>query len=265
MDDAQRTQIGEFLRQGEWFSGMARELQEEILRRSILRRFKKGQTLQFEDGPALGLIAVLEGQVALLRHVGEEPALIHVAGPGFWFGEAAVFLEEAVVSAVAQSPVEALILPKLEYDRILADNPRHYPVFVENIALRLRILLRYFAETVRLAPEYRLRLRLADLADHRRADARTEGRAVDLDISQGELAQIVGLSRQRLNTRLKALESEGWIRLSPRRIRVLDPNGLRGSAAGSVLDGAHLDLPTVSALTRKARPASGQAPPSGEP
>jgi CRP-like cAMP-binding protein len=234
MDEAQQARIGALLRKGEWFAGLPPPLQALILDRSITRSFAKGQVVQREDCPPLGLIAILEGQVSILRHVGDdEPALIHVAGPGFWFGDSAALTDEALVSAVAQTPVKALLLPKREFDRILAQEPRYYPFFIENSLARLRILLRYFAETVRLSPEYRLRLRLADLADHRRGETATDGPAVELDIAQAELAQLVGLSRQRLNRLLKALERDGWIELAPRRIRVRDPNGLRASTLGT--------------------------------
>lgn len=233
MNDRQREEIGTFLRQGEWFAGLPPALQSQILQRSILRQFVKGQTIQVEDAPAPGLVAVLDGQVAIVRHVGDdEPALLHVGGPGFWFGEIAVYFDEALVTVIAQTAVRTLILPKREFDRIVGDEPAWFALLTQTVFERYRTLLRYFAETIRLSPEYRLRLRLASLADMRRAETKTPGRAVLLDISQAELAETVGLSRQRLNSRLKALEKEGWIELSPRRIRVLDPNGLRATAAG---------------------------------
>jgi CRP-like cAMP-binding protein len=232
MDEKQRLEVGAFLRQGEWFGGLPAALQRRLLDVAVLRSWPKGHTIQVEDEPVHGLVAILDGQVAMVRHVGDgEPALIHVATPGFWFGDSAVLAGAAVVSAIAQTAVRGLLVPVREVERILADEPRFYPCFFENTLVRLKFLLRYFAETARLSPEYRLRLRLADLADMRRGETTVPGRAVELDITQAELAQIVGLSRQRLNARLKALQKEGWIALGPRRIRVLNPNGLRASAS----------------------------------
>lgn len=234
MNEKQRHEVGAFLRQGEWFAGLPAALQDLILDRSILRNYARGQAIQVEDAPAPGLVAVLDGQVALLRRVGDgEEALIHVGGPGFWFGEIAVHFDKAVVTGIAQASVRTLVLPKGEFDRIVEDEPRYFAAFAHTVFERFRIMLRYYAESVRLSPDYRLRLRLASLADLRRGEKATPGRTVLLDLSQAELAEIVGLSRQRLNSRLKALEKQGWIELSPRRIRVLDPNGLRASAVGT--------------------------------
>jgi CRP/FNR family transcriptional regulator, cyclic AMP receptor protein len=233
MNEPQQQSIGSLLRQGAWFGGLPAPLQDRILSRAVVRSFSKGQIVQLEDSASTGLIAVLEGQVSVLRHVSDdESALIHVGGPGFWFGEVGVLLGEAtIVTAVAQGALRALILSKLEFDRIIADEPRHYPAFARIALERYGILLRYLAETLRLSPDFRLRLRLADLADRQRSQTSAVGPAVELDLSQAELAGIIGLSRQKLSGRLRRLQDEGWVELGPRRIRVLNPSGLRATAA----------------------------------
>jgi CRP/FNR family transcriptional regulator, cyclic AMP receptor protein len=235
MDDRRRQQIGAFLRQGEWFGGLPDALQDTILRHGALRTYSRNQFVQREDRPSLGLFAVLEGQVSLLRHVGDDdPALIHVAAPGFWFGEFGILTGDAAVTAVAMTSVQTFLLPKAAFDRIIDEEPRYYPPFARIVLARVHILVRYLAESLRLSPDHRLRLRLADLADTKRAQTTSDGPAVLLDMSQSELAEIIGLSRQKLNRRLKCLEEEGWVELAPRRIRVLDAGGLRATAAGSL-------------------------------
>jgi DNA-binding GntR family transcriptional regulator len=51
-----------------------------------------------------------------------------------------------------------------------------------------------------------------------------------LDLTQSQLGAMVGLSRPKLNARLRALQREGWVELRPRGIRVLDAPGLRATA-----------------------------------
>lgn len=51
-----------------------------------------------------------------------------------------------------------------------------------------------------------------------------------LRITQQELAYLVGLSRQRVNEALAALQGRGWIRVEYGGLRVLDLEGLRHSA-----------------------------------
>jgi CRP/FNR family transcriptional regulator, cyclic AMP receptor protein len=240
MQEHQRQAIGHALRHGAWFGGLPPHLRNLILEGATLKVYGKGQLIQRENTPAPGLMAILEGRVAFLRHVGDkDPALIHVGGAGLWFGEMGLMIRETVlVTAVAQTPVRVLLLAKPAFERIVAADPRHYTAFASLAFQRYRLLLRYFAEMLRLSPEFRLRIRLADLAelqDEYRAHARRAESAVDLALSQTDLARIVGMSRQKLNVRLQQLREEGWVELANRRIRVLDPAGLRASAA----DGIH--------------------------
>jgi CRP/FNR family transcriptional regulator, cyclic AMP receptor protein len=141
---------------------------------------------------------------------------------------------DAAATAVAMTSVQAFVLPKAAFDRIVDEEPRYYPHFARIVLERFHIVMRFLAESLRLSPDHRLRLRLADLADTKRAQTASDGPAVLLDLSQSELAGLIGLSRQKLNGRLKRLEEEGWVELAPRRIRVLDPGGLRATAAGSL-------------------------------
>lgn len=232
MDEQARREMRTLLQQGAWFSALPAALQERILRSAVVRSYAKGQMFQVEGTPVAGLTAVIEGRVLILVHVNhDEPALIHVGGPGFWFGEIGVLMgDTALVTAVAQTATTALVLPKAALERIVADDPRSYPAFARMVFDRYRILMRFLAEARRLGADDRLRLRLADLAELRRLDTSVAGRGVELDITQSQLAAMVGLSRPKLNARLRAIQKEGWVELRPRSIRVLDADGLRATA-----------------------------------
>jgi CRP-like cAMP-binding protein len=93
---------------------------------------------------------------------------------------------------------------------------------VEGLALAFR----YASEKNALPAETLLRARLAGLAEMRRFDLSLDG-PVALALSQDELAQLTGLSRQTVNRLLKELEEAGLVELGSRTIRVLDPSRLR--------------------------------------
>jgi CRP/FNR family transcriptional regulator, cyclic AMP receptor protein len=205
-------------------SGASRlALQQLILSRSVVRKFAKGQVISVEDSVPKGLFAVLEGQVHLVREVGTgDEALMHVGEPGYWFGEFAVLTGRPTVATVlAHTPVRTLLLSKAQFDRIVADDPRHYEAFARLALDRYAILIRAFAELRDLAPEPRLRGRLAAMARVRQQD-RPSAAPVSLAVSQGDLARMVGVSRQTLNALLGKLRQEGLIEVEFRRIRVLD-------------------------------------------
>jgi CRP-like cAMP-binding protein len=223
VDGDKKSEIQRFLSAGEWFGGLSAPLQELILSRSIVRKYAKGQVISVEESPPDFLFAVLEGTVYMVRDVGGgEESLIHVGEPGFWHG--AVYLltgSNTVATVLAHTPVRALILSKAQFDRILAEDPRHYAAFAKLALDRYRVLVTMLAEIRELAPEARLRGRLAALAKLRTQDRRHTG-AVSLAVSQADLARMVGVSRQTLNALLGRLSKAGLIEVGFRRIRVLD-------------------------------------------
>ena len=203
--------------------GLTPALQDTILARAIVRSFNKGQVVSLEETAAKGLFAVLEGHVRLVRDLGAgEEALLHVAEPGFWFGEFAVMTgRPTVVTALAHSPVRALVLSKTHFDQIVADEPRYYAEFARLAFERYEALLHVLSEAHGLSPESRLRRRLAAMARQRQQD-QPSGDAPIIDVSQADLARMVGISRQTLNVLLGKLHELGLVDAGFRRIRVLD-------------------------------------------
>lgn len=223
MENGKKDEIHRFLSAGEWFGGLAAPLQDLILSRSIVRKFAKGQVISVEESPPDFLLAVLEGTVYVVRDVGGgDEALIHVGEPGFWYG--ALYLltgSPTVATVLAHTPVRALVLSKAQFDRILAEDPRHYAAFARLALDRYRVLVSMLAELRELAPEARLRARLVALAKLRMQDRRQAG-PVSLTVPQADLARMVGVSRQTLNVLLGQLSKAGLIEVGFRSVRVLD-------------------------------------------
>ena len=228
--------IQRFLSAGDWFGGLPADLQEIILSRSLVRKFAKGQVISLEESPGKGLYAVLEGDVHLVREVAGEEALIHVAEPGFWFGEFAMLAgQPTLVTAVCHSPARVLTLPKPQFDHIIAEDPRHFQAFAKLAFDRYAALLRVSLDVPAMTPEARLRRRLAAMAKQRQQD-RPSPAPVSLAVSQADLARIVGVSRQTLNVILGKLHQARLIEVRFRRIRVLDLARLADSDAAVDLE-----------------------------
>jgi CRP/FNR family transcriptional regulator, cyclic AMP receptor protein len=223
----EQQEIHRFLSAGEWYGGLPAPLQALILSRSVVRKYAKGQVISLEASVPKGLYAVLEGMVHAVREVGSgDEALIHVCEPGYWFAEYAVLTGKPTVATfVAHAPVRALLLSKVQLDRIVAEEPRYYEAFARLALDRYAILVRLFAEVRDLAPEARLRGRLAVMAQMRMQE-RSHSGAVSLAVSQADLARIVGVSRQTLNALLGKLSQAGLIEVGFRSIRVLDAGRL---------------------------------------
>jgi CRP-like cAMP-binding protein len=221
-------EILRLLDKGEWFGRLPLDLRRTIVENSRTQRFSRGAMVRTEGSPPAGPCAVLEGTIAVARWCdADDHSLLHVGGPGFWFGEVAPLLRcESVVTIFAQTDVEILELPLDAFDRLVQERPDHYPHFARLAIERYVLLMRQMAEVLGLDKEALLRARLADLIDLRRLDDPHSD--ADIHAPQADLAALMGVSRQTLNELLKRLEASGAIEVSYRKIRVLDLERLRG-------------------------------------
>lgn len=219
------------LREGSWFRQLPDALQVEFVRRSTVRAYRRGQVVTHANTVVDGLYGLLEGRLLVVRPLGRDAEdLLHVGEPGFWIGEYSLLTgREAVVSTVAATAARVLVLPRREFERMVEAEPRWYPPFSRLALERLALMVRQLSDTRSLPPEERLRGRLADLVDLRRAERFGVGPVV-LRLSQEELGRMVGVSRQTLNLLLANLRAEGLVEVGFRSLRIPDPERLCNSA-----------------------------------
>jgi len=224
IDDSRR-----FLLDGTWFGSLPTALQDEILDRAVLRRHGRGAILSHENSPPQALCALLEGQLHFFGRIGNgdgDHGLLHVGEPGLWYGEYAVLTDQpTILSVVAKSAVHVLELPKAQFDRIVEGHPLYYRHFARLALDRYAWLIKSCLELSELGPEQRLRRRLATMA-RLRVQERSRAVVPTLGVAQGELARMIGVSRQTLNALLQRLAGEGLVELGFRRICVPDPGAL---------------------------------------
>ncbi|MFC5508049.1 MULTISPECIES: Crp/Fnr family transcriptional regulator [Hyphomicrobiales] len=196
------------------------------------QRFEAGQMLFARGEPGDRLLLVAEGRVRLsvTTEEGRELSMRHAAR-GELLGEIAV-LDGGTRSAdaVAITPVLALSLRRAALDQLRARHPELSAGIIAFLCRRLRQTTDQL-EGIALYPiEARLaRFLLVGLAGRRAAP----GKRVPLDVafSQGELAQLLGASRPKVNAALGALEQAGAIRRTADRL-FCDPD-LLARAAGT--------------------------------
>jgi len=215
---------------GRWYRSLPHELQQRILAASRIRDFGKGEVIALEGAQPAGMSAVVSGEVKLVRQPrpGEE-SLLFICEPGFWFGEYAVLTnEKTLVSAIAKTRVQLLILPKREFDRIVEEEPRYYRHFAALGLEHAATFLKAFTHASSLEPEARLRGQLAVLSLLKRGEDNADA-PVELPYSQSELASIIGVSRQTINQLMQTLAAQGLIEMGFRHVRVLAPEALLAS------------------------------------
>jgi CRP-like cAMP-binding protein len=242
MDAIERAKYAALLREGLWFGGLPRGLQDAILERATVRDFHRGSMILLQEALPEALFAVLEGQVAIERWATpDDHVLIDIASSGTWFGELAVLLNGTAaesrncVQAVARTQTRVLALRLASYHELIATNPDHYRWFAQLALQRYDMCLRSETESRVLTADELLTARLADLADMRLHDHPCE-QSVVLELTQADVAAFTGLSRQTVNLELRRLEERGLVELAFRRIKIADVDRLRDRSAAAYSD-----------------------------
>ncbi|MCG2594912.1 Crp/Fnr family transcriptional regulator [Ramlibacter sp. XY19] len=150
--------------------------------------------------------------------------------PGGWFGEGTVLKREAYrynIQALRRSVVAGLPVDSFHW---LLDHSIGFNRFVMN-QLNERLAQFIAAREIdRMAnPDVRVARNLAALFN----PVLFPGVGEMLRITQQELAYLVGLSRQRVNEALAALQEQGIIRVEYGGLRILDLQALRTSVISS--------------------------------
>ena len=192
---------------------------------------RRGDVLFHEGDSGDRLFVVVEGKVKLGRTSADgRENLIAVLGPGQMFGELSLFdpgPRSATVTAVTDAQLMSLTHDELL--RWLDGRPAVARGLLLQLAGRLRKVSDVVADLVFSDVPGRVAKALLDLASRfgRTAD---DGVHVHHDLTQEELAQLVGASRETVNKALADFASRGWVRLEPRSVVLLDVDRLQRRA-----------------------------------
>ncbi|MDU5963214.1 MAG: Crp/Fnr family transcriptional regulator, partial [Dermabacter sp.] len=156
--------------------------------------------------------------------------LLAVLGPGETLGELSLFdpaPRNATATAVAETTLYSLSQQDLY--RVLAQRPEVARHLLASLARRLRKTNDSLADLVFADVPGRVAKNLLDLAQRfgRQSD---EGIMVSHGLTQEELAQLVGASRETVNKALADFAHRNWIRLEARAVLLLDIERLRRRA-----------------------------------
>ena len=228
-------ELREVLSATPWFRDLPERLADGVLTLGRVGRWTNETVYAAGDAPN-GLFALISGEVRISQTTASgRAALLMIASPGVWFGEAAMIDGKPRSSeAAAVGATTLLQLTPQAFGRLTADNGRHMAAFASLVCDQYRRAMEYIVETASLSAPVRLAQRLTELV-------RTHGRpasggvAIDLRLSQESLAEMVGVSRQTLNRILKTLEASGMVALGYRAVIVRDPAALEALARSRML------------------------------
>ncbi|HCX86248.1 MAG TPA: Crp/Fnr family transcriptional regulator [Micrococcales bacterium] len=184
---------------------------------------RRGDVLFREGEQGDRFWVILAGKVKLGHTaVDGRESLLAVLGPGEIVGELSVYDPgPRTATATILAPTTFLELEHTRFVRLLEEHPALGRQLLRSLAQRLRRTNSALADLVFSDVPGRVAKALLDLAA-RFGRPVSNGVRVPHDLTQEELAQLVGASRETVNKSLAEFSSRGWIQLDGRAVVLLD-------------------------------------------
>ena len=219
------TDITKQIKDIDLFQGISSEKLRLLSTQGTQKKFKPGEMVIGETDPIRSFYVVVSGQLKLYRSSPEgKEQTLQLLGPGDPFGLCTAFATDsfpASVMAIEESTV--LLIP----GTVMEATARQEPVLLFNI---IQILSRRLKDSMTLIGSLALKEipgRLASFLLHslprNTADKKI---AVELTISQRELAKILGATPEALSRALRKMANDGILSTEGRVITILDLQAL---------------------------------------
>jgi CRP/FNR family transcriptional regulator, cyclic AMP receptor protein len=219
---------GQLLSSSSLFSGLDEKTLTYLGERAVRQTFEKGRTIFYQGDPGDSLFVVADGlvKVWVSSGDGEEMVMATLRRPDA-FGElSAVDGQGRSASATALEPSVLVSLDRTTLLDAVHRNPNVADAMLRALGGLARRITEQASDLVFLDLAGRVAKCLVHLTER---DGRAEGDVtiLELPLTQTELAEMVGGSRQSVNHILKTFETRGLLELRGRDIAILDLDALR--------------------------------------
>ena len=186
-------------------------------------KIAKGSILFKEGDDGEHLYVIIDGKLKLGTSSGDgRENLLSILGPGEMFGELSLF-DPGPRTSTATAVTDAKLL-SLGHEKVipwLKQNPEVSLQLLTRLSQRLRRTNEAVGDLVFSDVPGRVAKALIDLGD-RFGNTTPEGLLVNHDLTQEELAQLVGASRETVNKALADFAGRGWLKLDGRSVLITD-------------------------------------------
>ncbi|CAM3184834.1 Crp/Fnr family transcriptional regulator [Corynebacterium hadale] len=209
------------------FQGVDADAVAALIKEMETLTFSRGTTIFDEGEPGDRLYIIVDGKVKLARHAPDgRENLLSVMGPSDMFGELSIFDPgPRTSSAVCVTEVTAATMDSQMLKQWITDHPEISQQLLRVLARRLRRTNASLADLIFTDVPGRVAKTLLQLANR---FGTQEGGAlrVNHDLTQEEIAQLVGASRETVNKALATFMHRGWIKLEGKSVLIVDTEHL---------------------------------------
>jgi CRP/FNR family transcriptional regulator, cyclic AMP receptor protein len=220
------------LRKHPIFCELDPEALDQLCRYAKHVTLKRGASIFSKGDPGNSLIAVINGTVKIsVSSVDGRSAILNLIGAGETFGEIAVLDgQPRTTDATANSNCEIFLIDRRDFLPFLRSQPALAMKFIELLCARLRWTSDQVEQIILQNLPGRLASALIRLTE--KHNSAKEGPSIA--ITQQEISEMVGMTRESINKQLRVWAMRKWVRLEHGAIVVLEPGPLRSLAeAGS--------------------------------
>jgi CRP/FNR family cyclic AMP-dependent transcriptional regulator len=199
------------------------------------RTLPRGAAIFSKGDPGSGLMGVLVGSVKIsVPSADGRDIVLNIIHEGEIFGEIALLDgHPRTADATAMTDCELMVIERRDFIPFLRGQPDLTMQIIETLCARLRRT----SEQVQDVTFLNLPTRLAKALLRLVAEAEGPASTSKVTITQREISQIIGRSRESTNKQLRIWVKQGWIRLERGAVTVLRRDELAEVAAeGSELD-----------------------------
>ena len=188
------------------------------------RSVRRGAMIFAKGDPGTGLMAVLWGSVKISVPTSDgHEAVLNIINPSQIFGEIALLDGRSrTADAVAMSDCELMVIDRRDFIPFLRREPDVALKFIEILCARIRRTSEQVEDVMYVSFPVRLAKTLLQLTGGIEASAAQR----KVRITQRELSNIIGMSRESTNKQLRAWEERKWVRLERGGIALVNAEAL---------------------------------------
>lgn len=217
-----------FFRNHPIFGVLGPELLQQLRSHARLRTIERGATIFAKGDPGTSLFAILEGQVKVISFSAHgKYAVFNVLSAGDIFGEIALLDGgDRTAEVVAITDCKLIVIERRDFLPLVHSRPEIAQKLIEELCKRLRNTSRQVEEVMFLDLSAKLARTLLRL--------RESSGGPTIALTQSEIAQIIGASRESTNKQLRDWKNQNWIQLERGGIVLIDTESLTAVAGGEL-------------------------------
>lgn len=211
------------------FRGLNQAELEWVARRAHRRVFPAGANVLVAEQPGEAVYIILSGTVKIyIDQVDRQSVVLSIIGAGDTLGEISL-LDSAGHFANAVTLEESLMLwmDKIAFHQMLDEFPRVSRNLVNIMGARLRMNNELIQSLATLDAKGRVARQLLAFADRYDSRHSSEPVTIPITLTQGDIADLVGASRKRVNQAMVSFREQGLVTTTPAgELVVIDRQGL---------------------------------------